>query len=109
MPFDGNEYENETVKLLTKAKCLIIENGWIKKSFHTIDGYCIVGALQYADNFNCAKTLRSAIRVLFKITHTVDLVDLEDWNDNWFRTKKSVLRAFDRAIELAKNDCILYK
>jgi hypothetical protein len=85
----------------------VIERGWTQNVFasdghaitniynkHAID-FCLIGAIR-----RVSPTIEIAHRAEIRLAEAVgiDWHEIETWNDKWYRTKKSVLKAFDKAI-----------
>ena len=87
------------VQKLKKARALI-KQGWLQRDLRLRkngkDYYCVLGAIMTqlrSDSFSLAVDL-------FHEANQIDHVGT--WNDRWYRTKWSVLRAFDKTIALAQ-------
>jgi|SRR5690606_34808907 len=106
-------------EIMTYAKDLI-EKGWCKRHSATDKFGNITGTTsECAENFCTAGAIwRAAHDVLpFSTYNTLVINELiidflsankiksiPDWNDRWYRTKKSVLKAFDNAINYVKEN-----
>jgi hypothetical protein len=111
------------VEILTIARDKIIRDGWVKRMYGNTGGagpVCAAGALIFADASTAPqpsdeyplirdkkyweqydahwRTVERAKRFFTDIVGG----SIPYWNDRRWRTKKSVLKAFDTAIERAK-------
>ncbi len=92
------------VKVLERARQLLIDKGWCQGKYKNFDGqYCSLGAINAVTKSN---KLQEEAR---KILKGVLPIQISNWNDAPGRTKQQVLGAFKRAITLAKNGSKSYQ
>lgn len=82
------------------------EGGWIKgKAQNHKGGYCALGAIWAAEEpyrniaFSAAVNASHTAHALLE--KAAGISSVPSWNDSPVRTKRSVLRAFEKAIKLA--------
>ena len=100
-------YGKPVADRLRAARALIVK-GWTQHATtRMIDGtmrYCTSGAISAV--FPVVNTLWSSLRCSADtrkvFAEANGLTWIAPWNDCWWRTKRSVLRAFDRAIAYAE-------
>jgi hypothetical protein len=85
------------VKDLKAAKALLEKRGWIQRQTQTKDGFCVIGVICLPTNNNYDEMI-----TIFEMANNIKKGKIANWNDRWWRTKKSVLRAFDKAIRYAQ-------
>lgn len=86
---------SETLKILSGAKELLVNRGWIQGNFASECGYCAIGAI----NRSVAGDTGPAFRALANAAGIgCSWAEIGAWNDADERTKADVLDAFDRAI-----------
>lgn len=89
----------ELRKLLTDARALIEEHGWIQFDHGNSNrGYCLVGALVVAggSSLDSSNNIARAQRRLLQLTDTMFLTH---WNDAEGRTQDEVLELLRRALD----------
>jgi hypothetical protein len=115
-PDVGPMEEPTSVEIMKHAKKLV-ENGWCKKAAAKCKrgagiiyldeqavSFCVAGAIGRSvdDLMAChsgERRDRRNIDCAVNFMSANDIKDIPKWNDKWYRTKRSVMRAFDRAIE----------
>ena len=126
--------------ILMGAKKIIKEKGWCKKSLkrakyppnrmrswqeNPIVGYCILGAIEESAknqlDIAFVKSHESVLEAInaFERSNSInsaltisswDSNGIPQWNDKWYRSKKSVLKAFNRFIQdLTQSSIWAYK
>ena len=89
--------------VLAEAAELIEKHGWIQDELHTVNGYCLIGALRAAKLRALPPDLtesgRRAIHnsVRHRLQITINAWGLVDWNDAYGRTKSQVIAALNEA------------
>jgi hypothetical protein len=102
------------VDTLILAKALV-EEGWcqghLRKRYPGKVRHCALGAVMYSSNENTVlysrvtMELGNSIGIKYKEWNTMASAIVQ-WNDSIFRRKKQVVRAFDKAIELASKEAM---
>lgn len=111
MLFDPNKWKmpevapNLETEILMAARARI-EQGWVCGAGSTTDGkVCSLIAITRSADWTHDDLLRGrGDKTLDYLRKAIGRPDIIDWNDTATRTKEEVLAAFDRAIELARND-----
>lgn len=103
------------VEVLTKARALLVRDGWRQRDYGPCHGYreehapgprCAIGAISQAMERPPSIAERSEAAPLLAEVTGMDGFrageGIPDWNDSLDTTKRQVLAAFTRAIKLAK-------
>lgn len=89
---------SELRQLLTDARDLIREHGWVQQKLGSeSEGFCLVGALVRAGREYFLVTPGDALELLGRVTGN----SVIHWNDTEGRTETEVLEALELAIESA--------
>lgn len=99
------------VQVLTEAKNLLIDVGWVQNTFESYDGdlnvnaYCATGAIYKTSKdkltVEAIDTLEHILNPWYGIFILRPKVSLIGWNDKKGRTKKQVIELFDKGIAVA--------
>lgn len=97
--------EDKTCTVIMEAKRILIEDGWIQGSYHTLNGYCVVGAIGEAVGNLRVTEGNAFFDVTEKIMASIPKpqnpskpsTSLVAWNDAKTRTKKQVIALLDKA------------
>jgi hypothetical protein len=113
MPRDIIPQTKSDVMLKLEAARARIEQGWIQR--HPMQlmtngkyAYCMMGSIyeqggqRGADRFICDQAIGALAQAVVLLSR--NQVSLVSFNDNWGRTKRDVLQAFDLAIELRRKE-----
>jgi hypothetical protein len=100
------EEADVVIGILKEAK-KVIERGWVRNKFAS-DGrdetsiddehavkFCLIGAIRRVSP-NMKTAYKAEIRLSEEIG--IDWYELESWNDRWYRTKRSVMKALEKSI-----------
>jgi len=90
-------------EVLTKAKELILDKGWIQGEARSPEGFCTLGAVMEVSTFDSSWNIKvAAVETYLEKVTGADFIP--GWNDEETRTLNEVIDAFDRALILAKED-----
>lgn len=97
MPFDSLPLTNDLVKQLEEMYSLL-SKGWIQRSFHSKDGYCLIGAAMHV------RLGRHALADVLGYKQTASIVR---FNDRPGRTQSEVLARLRKAIKKEREKILL--